>query len=160
VELRRNRTEKIFRRERIRRFQMEFRLENGWNGGGWLLDPRMPGLFMDFNATTTPIVPSVDVIEDKDAYHFYFEMPGLKNDSIDARVENGRLIVAAERKRPEWPEETEVHVAERRHGTIRRAFELPKDARHDKVDASYKDGVLELTVEKKAESKPAKIQIN
>ncbi len=139
---------------------MEFRLENGWNGGGWLLDPRMQGLFMNFNATTAPIVPPVDVIEDKDAYHFYFEMPGLKNDSIDARVENGRLIVAAERKRPEWPEETEVLVAERRHGTILRTFELPKDASHDKVDASYKDGVLDLRVEKKADSKPAKIQIN
>ena len=139
---------------------MEFRVENGWNGGGWLLDPRMQGLFMDFNPTTTAIVPPVDVIEDKDAYHFYFEMAGLKSDSIDARVENDRLIVSAERKRPEWPEETEVLVAERRHGTIWRAFELPKDASRDNVDASYKDGVLELTVEKKAESKPAKIQIN
>jgi len=139
---------------------MEFRLENGWNGGGWLLDSRMQGLFMNSDAATAPIVPPVDVIEDKDAYHFYFEMPGLKNDSIDARIENGRLIVAAERKRPEWPQETEVLVAERRHGTIRRAFELPQDASHDKVDATYKDGVLDLTVEKKAESKPAKIHIN
>jgi hypothetical protein len=58
------------------------------------------------------MVPSVDVIEDKDGYHFYFEMPGLTNESIDARIENGRLLVAAERKRPEWPQETEVHIAE------------------------------------------------
>ena len=100
------------------------------------------------------------MIEDKDRYHFYFEMPGLKKDSIDARVEDGRLIVAAERKRPEWRKETEVHLTERGYGTIRRAFELPNDASHNKIEASYRDGVLEVTVEKKPESKSAKIQIN
>jgi len=88
-------------------------------------------------------VPSVDVIEDKDGYHFYFEMPGLTNESIDARVENGRLLVAAERKRPEWPQETEVHIAERSYGAIHRAFELPNDASRDGIEASYKDGVLD-----------------
>jgi HSP20 family protein len=106
------------------------------------------------------MVPRVDVIEDKDGYHFYFEMGGLTNESIDARVENGRLLVAADRKRPEWPAETEVHVAERGYGTIRRAFELPDDASQDTIKATYKDGVLEVRVEKKAESKSAKIQVN
>jgi HSP20 family protein len=106
------------------------------------------------------MVPPVDVIENKDAYHFYFEMPGLNKESLDAQVEGGRLLVTAERKRPEWPQETEVHIAERGYGTIRRAFELPKDASHDKVGASYKDGVLEVIVEKRPESRPAKILIN
>jgi len=139
---------------------MEIRFENGWAGRGWLFDPRMQDLYRDFEATNRYTVPPVDVIEDKDAYHFYFEMPGLKTESIDARVEDDRLLVAAERKRPEWPQETAVHVAERGYGTIRRAFELPNDASHDKIEASYKDGVLEVTVEKKPESKSAKIQIN
>jgi HSP20 family molecular chaperone IbpA len=48
----------------------------------------------------------------------------------------------------------------RGYGTIRRAFQLPNDASHDKIEASYKDGVLEVTVEKKPEAKSAKIQIN
>jgi HSP20 family protein len=139
---------------------MELRFDNGWAGKGWLFDPRTVGLFRQSDTTARHMVPAVDVIEDKDAYHFYFEMPGLKNESIDARVEGGRLLVTAERKRPEWPQETEVHIAERGYGTIRRAFELPKDASQDKVGASYKDGVLEVTVEKRPESKPAKILIN
>ncbi len=139
---------------------MEVRFENGWTRRGWLFDPRVLSLFNHSDATTRDMVPPVDVIEDKDAYHFYFEMPGLKNESIDARVENGRLLVAAERKRPEWPQETEVHIAERGFGTIRRALELPDDASHEKIEAAYKDGVLELTVEKKAESKSAKILVN
>ena len=139
---------------------MEVRFENGWTGRGWVLDPRTLGWFTESAATVKHLVPSVDVIEDKDGYHFYFEMPGLTNESIDARVENGQLLVAAERKRPEWPQETEVHIAERSYGTIHRAFELPNDASRDGIEASYKDGVLEVTVSKKPESKSAKILIN
>jgi HSP20 family protein len=139
---------------------MEVRFENGWTGRGWLFDPRTLNLFRESDPVATHMVPAVDVIEDKDAYHFYFEMPGLTNASIDARLEDGRLLVAAERKRPEWPKETEVHVAERGYGTIRRAFELPNDTSQDKIEASYKDGVLEVTVQKKPESKSAKILIN
>jgi len=87
-------------------------------------------------------------------------MPRLTNESIDARVEDGQLMVTAERKPPEWPPESKVHVAEREHGTFRRAFELPNDASHDKIEGVYKDGVLEVTVQKKTESRSAKIQIN
>jgi HSP20 family protein len=139
---------------------MEVRFENGLTRRGWVLDPRVLGLFRESELNARHTVPPVDVIEDQDAYHFYFEMPGLKNESIDVRVENGGLLVAAERKRPEWPQETEVHIAERGYGTIRRALELPNDASHEKIRAAYKDGVLEVTVEKKAESKSAKIQVN
>jgi HSP20 family protein len=139
---------------------MELRLNNAWAHRGWLFDPRVQGLFWEFDATNKHMVPLVDVIEDKDAYHFYFEMPGLERESLDARVEGGRLLITAERKRPEWPQEIEVHIAERSYGAIRRAFELPKDASHDKVEAGYKNGVLEVTVEKKPESKSAKILIN
>jgi HSP20 family protein len=139
---------------------MEFRFENGWTGRGWLFDPRAPGLFRASDATPRQMVPSVDVIEDKVAYHFYFEMPGLTSKSIDARFENNQLIVEAERTRPEWPQETRVLVGELGYGKIRRAFELPNDASREQIEASYKDGVLEVRVDKKPESKSAKILIN
>jgi HSP20 family protein len=139
---------------------MEVRFENGWTGRGWLFDPRAPGLFRASDATPRHMVPSVDVIEDNDAYHFYFAMPGLTNESIDARVEDGHLLVEAERTRPEWPQETRVLVGELGYGKIHRAFELPKDASREKIKGAYKDGVLEVTIEKKPESKSAKILIN
>jgi HSP20 family protein len=139
---------------------MELRFDNAWAGRGWPFDPRTLGLFRQSDTTARQMVPPVDVIEDKDAYHFYFEMPGLKNESIDARVEDGHLVVEAEHTRPEWPRETRVRVAERGYGKIHRAFQLPNDVIRDQIKASYKDGVLEVTVEKKPESKPAKILIN
>jgi HSP20 family protein len=100
------------------------------------------------------------VTEDRGGYHFNFEMPGLKHESIDARVEDGRLVVSADRTRAECAEGTEFHLAERGYGTIRRLFELPKDASCEKIQATYRDGVLEVTVEKKPESKSSKIHIN
>jgi HSP20 family molecular chaperone IbpA len=101
---------------------MELRFENGWAGQGWSFDPRTVGRFRPSDTTARHMVPAVDVIDDKDAYHFYFEMPGLTSKSIDARFEDGHLVVEAERTRPEWPRETRVRVAERRYGKIQRAF--------------------------------------
>jgi HSP20 family protein len=139
---------------------MELRFENGWAGRGWVFDPRTVGWFRQSDTTARHMVPAVDVIEDQDACHFYFGMPGLTSESIDARLEDGQLMVEAERTRPEWPREARVRVAERGYGKIHRAFQLPNDVSHDRIEASYKDGVLEVTVEKKPESESAKILIN
>jgi HSP20 family protein len=140
---------------------MELRYETSFPNSGWLLD-RMNGFFKELEppARHQGIRPAVDVVENKDKYYFYFDMPGLKNDSVDLRVEDGTLVVTAERKRPEWPKDSAVHFSERHYGSMRRSFGLPKDASHDQIHASYKDGVLEVTVEKRPEARPVKIQIN
>src|SRR3984957_16228890 len=137
---------------------MELRYENGLANGGWLFD-RVNGMFREVDRASRHLVPAAEVVEDKDAYHFYFEMPGLKSESINVHIEDGRLMVEAERKRPEWSKETTVHFAERGYGAMRRVFELPKDASHDSVRAAYKDGVLEVNIDKRPESKPVKNQI-
>lgn len=139
---------------------MELVFENGWNGNRWMLD-RLANFRQAADAATNPNTPArADVVEDKDAYHFYIEMPGLKGDSIDVKVEDDSLVVAAERRRPEWPQETQVHLAERAYNPIKRAFTLPVNARRDGIRAAYIDGILELTVAKRAESKPIKVQVN
>ena len=139
---------------------MELVLTNGWNGNQWMFDNLNRFRREIDEAAGNDMAPPADVVEDKDAYHFYVEMPGLKDGSIDAHVEDDRLMVASERKRPEWPHETGVHIAERDHGTIRRAFRLPLNASRDGIRAAYTDGVLEVTVEKRPESQPVKIQVN
>ncbi len=103
--------------------------------------------------------PAADVVEDADGYHFYFEMAGIKSESVEVRVEDGNLVIEAERKRPEWSNDAKVHMAERAYGKMRRAFTMPEDASHDGIKAAYKDGVLEVTVPKRPESKPFKIKV-
>jgi HSP20 family protein len=139
---------------------MELVFENGRNSNSVMLD-RLNSFRRDTEeAAGGHSHPRADVIEDKDAYHFYFDMPGLKGESLDVQVEDDQLTVAGERRRPVWPQETQVHIAERAHGHIRRAFKLPVNASRDGIRASYTDGVLELTVDKRIESKPVKIQVN
>jgi HSP20 family molecular chaperone IbpA len=91
---------------------MELVFENGWNGNGWMID-RLASFRQAAEAATDPNTRArADVVEDKDAYHFYVEMPGIKVGSIDVQVEDDRLIVEAERKRHEWPQQTQVHLAD------------------------------------------------
>ena len=132
---------------------MELWLENG-NG---LWRDAVRGFFKE--AEEKPEMPPTDVVEDRDGYHFYFEMPGLKSDSIDVRVEDETLVVEAERKQPEWPKDAEIHRAERRYGKVRRGFRLPEDASRDAISAAHRDGVLEVTVAKRPEAKPVKVKV-
>lgn len=139
---------------------MELRVIDGLAPNGWIFD-RLPALWNEFaRPAESGNAPATDVVEDADGYHFYFEMPGVQAGSVDLRVEDGRLIVEAERKAPEWPKEASVHLAERTYGAIRRAFALPEDAAHDGVSANYRDGVLHVTVVKRPEAKPVKIKVN
>ena len=139
---------------------MELVLANGWNGNQWMADNLNRFRRAIDETAGDHMAPPADVVEDKDAYHFYVEMPGLKDGAIDVHVEDDRLMIGSERKRPEWPQETAMHIAERDYGTIRRAFRLPPKASRDGIRAAYVDGVLELTVEKRLESKPVKVQVN
>src|SRR5207237_758464 len=130
----------------------------------WLYDRmnRINRLFNDAGWTPPEahVAPRADVVEDGEGYHFYFDMPGIKADSVNVQIEDGSLVVETERKRPEWSKETEIHLAERNYGTIRRAFTMPENASADGIKATYRDGVLEVTVAKKPEAKPTKIKVN
>jgi HSP20 family protein len=144
---------------------MEVVLGNGY-ANGWLYD-RMNRLNRIFNEagrtaaeSQSHVLPRADVIEHGEGYHFYFEMPGIKADSVNVQVEDGRLMVEAERKQPEWPKDAEVHLSERSYGTMRRTFTMPEDASAEGIKATYRDGVLEVTVAKKPEAKPTKIKVN
>ncbi|HVA68512.1 MAG TPA: Hsp20/alpha crystallin family protein [Candidatus Binataceae bacterium] len=138
---------------------MEIVMGNGY-ANGWLLN-RINRLRSEMDwQPESATSPATDVVEHEDGYHFYFEMPGIKPDSVDVRVEEGRLVVEAERKRPEWPKEAEIHLAERTYGRTMRAFALPDDANSENITAAYRDGVLEVTVPKKPGAKPTRIKIN
>ena len=144
---------------------MEVVLGNGY-ANGWLYDRvnRFNRLFNEAGRTAAEsqshVRPRTDVIEHSEGYHFYFEMPGIKADSVDVQVEDGRLTVEAERKQPEWPKDAQVHLSERSYGTMRRSFTMPDDASPEAIKATYRDGVVEVTVAKKPEAKPTKIKVN
>jgi len=126
--------------------------------GRWLFD-RVNGLINGLAGEFDPISPAVDVVEDKDGYRFSVELPGLKTDSLDVKVEDGTLVVNAERLEPEWIKGGRVHRAERHYGRIHRAFHLPNDVSHEAIKAVYGDGVLEVTIAKRPEAKAVKVEV-
>ncbi len=143
---------------------MEVRLLNSeYMPDGWV-SRQLTSFWNDFNrihngAVERESVPTADVVEDREGYHFCFEMPGLKADTLEVKVEDGSLTIEAERVRPTWPEGSHVHLAERAYGKIGRVFRMPEDANPEGIDATYRDGILVVNVPKKPESKPRKITV-
>ena len=130
-------------------------VNRGWpsEGGGGLLNG-LNGL------TSEERIPSpVDIVEERASYRFSVDLPGLKSDSLEVSVEDGTLVISAERPVPAWGEGARVHRAERHYGRVRRAFRLPSDVGHDAIKAVYKDGVLELTVAKRPQATAVKVEI-
>ena len=88
--------------------------------------------------------------------------PGLDPGTLDISVDRGLLVIAGERKTelPEDRERTSVYARERFTGKFRRVISLPEDADPYKVDASYREGILRVSIAKRESSKPRRISVN
>lgn len=104
-------------------------------------------------------VPPVDVVEEPDRLLFRAEIPGVSREDIDIKVENGTLILRGEKKMVPEAEGETAHRIERYYGSFTRSFALPATIDTEKIQARYKDGVLELVLPKADVAKPRKIQI-
>ena len=118
------------------------------------------GTRMDNDLTFADWAPTVDIEEDADKYLIRADLPGVDRENIDVKLENGVLSIRGEkRSQSETGEGTRHHRRERFHGTFARSFTLPEAVRADAIDASYKDGVLSLSIPKAEEAKPKAIDI-
>jgi HSP20 family protein len=126
--------------------------------GGWLFE-RVNGVFNVPVGDVEPGSPPVDVVEDESSYRFSMEIPGLKCDSLEVKVEDKTLVITAERIEPVLAKEARVLRAERHYCRIHRAFRLPTDVGHDAIKAAYKDGVLEVTIAKLPLAKAVKVEV-
>jgi HSP20 family protein len=103
--------------------------------------------------------PAVDIFEKDEDLVIRAEIPGVSTDDIDINVENNTLTIRGERKREEEFKQEQAYRAERTYGSFLRTFSLPRSVDSSRISASYRDGVLELTLPKAEEAKPKKIQI-
>jgi len=106
-------------------------------------------------------VPAVDIRTGADhSLIIEADLPGVSKEAVSVNIENRTLTIKGERKREEVTEEGgRVQRTERVFGTFVRAFSLPETADTTKVSASYKDGVLSLTIPRAEESKPRAIEV-
>jgi len=119
----------------------------------------MNGIFESAGRPEQAWVPTVDVWETDDSVVYAFDLPGVAQDAISVEVEDGALTVSARRERKEEVKHDQYHRVERRHGSFSRTVGLPQGVSDDAIKASYRDGVLEITVPKPEQVKPKRIEI-
>ncbi|HEX6083393.1 MAG TPA: Hsp20/alpha crystallin family protein [Thermoanaerobaculia bacterium] len=103
--------------------------------------------------------PAVDVLEEQERIVVKVEAPGVEEKDLRVTFEDGLLTIAGER-RFEQKDDRNYHRIERAYGTFNRTFTLPRSVDGAKITASYRNGVLEVEIPKKEESRPKQIQIN
>lgn len=103
----------------------------------------------------------VDIREDADHIYVDAELPGFKKDEVEVTLENQTLTIAAERKSETKPKGGEqMLLCERQYSRFLRSFTLPPTVDESKVDAKLANGVLQITLDKREETKPRKITVN
>jgi len=103
--------------------------------------------------------PAVDVIEETDRIAVKVEAPGVDEKDLRVTFEDGVLTVTGERQF-ERKDDRNYHRIERAYGTFTRSFTLPRSVDASQIVANYRNGVLEIEVPKKEESRPKQITIN
>lgn len=104
----------------------------------------------------------LDLMEQNGSYAVKAEIPGVKKDDIDVRIDGNMVTISAEVK-TEKDEKTDggrILRQERQEGYASRTFSLACPVDEAKVQASYKDGILELTLPKKADTSSKRIAIH
>lgn len=104
--------------------------------------------------------PSADISEDENEYHIHMDIPGMEKNDIKINVQDGRITITGERKTEEKEEKKDFVRKERYHGSFYRSFTLPGKLKEDAIQASFKNGVLQLVVPKAEEVKPKMVKVN
>ncbi len=103
--------------------------------------------------------PAFEVKETNDSFVLRADVPGVAEKDLDIAVHNGVLTVSGSRSAEERKEGESYALYERQYGSFSRSFALPDMADGERIEAKLDNGVLTLTVAKKAEAKPRKIEI-
>ena len=103
--------------------------------------------------------PAVDIKEEKERYVIHADIPGVEAKDIEITMENGVLTLKGKRTDDKEEEREGYKRVERVRGTFYRRFSLPDTADTDKIEATSKDGVLEIVVPKQAKLQPRRITV-
>src|SRR3989338_3293964 len=103
--------------------------------------------------------PEVDLVEEKDTFIVKTDLPGIKKEELDVKVEGRLPTLKGERKEEKETKEKNYYASERFYGAFIRMIELQTEVKADQIKATYKDGVLEMTLPKTEGAKAKQITV-
>jgi HSP20 family protein len=103
--------------------------------------------------------PAVDIVEKDGSYEVTAELPGMDEKNIEVNVANGCLTIKGEKQEEKEEKKKDYYLQERHYGSFERRFQVPEGVDSGKIDASFKKGVLTVTLPKTAEAKKAEQKI-
>ena len=116
--------------------------------------------FADFGSQFFNVwAPALDVYEDKDNLVVALEVPGMKKEDFEIGLHDGVLSITGERRFEDRRSKASGYRSERFEGRFQRSVTLPKAVQADKVRATYKDGILTITLPVAAEARPKQIVV-
>lgn len=120
----------------------------------------MDDFFNDAVATRrTSFAPSIDISETDTQYIIDVELPGISKKDIDLNFENNTLTISGERKFEKEEDGKQYHRVESHYGSFSRSFSLPDNVEPDSINATYNNGILNITVDKSEQKMKRQIEI-
>jgi len=117
------------------------------------------GVVDDGTLATSLWSPAVDVAEHENEYRVKVELPGVSKDDVKITMQDNILTIRGEKKQEKESKESSYHRIERSYGAFQRSFTLPTTVKSDRIEATYKDGILTITLPKAEEAKPKQIEV-
>ena len=112
------------------------------------------------NVVTSQWTPRVDIKEEDSRFAIFADIPGVDPKDIEITMEKGILSIKGERKAGATEQNGKLTRAERSHGSFYRRFALPDSANAEGIEATGRNGVLEISIPKRAETAPRRINVN
>jgi HSP20 family protein len=124
-----------------------------------MFDSFFHGGMMDEDIASSLWTPAVDIAETANEYVVKVELPGVNKNDVKITTQDNILTIRGEKKEEKETKESNFHRVERSYGSFQRSFPLPGSIKNDKIEASYKDGILEILLPKAEESKTRTIEV-
>jgi HSP20 family protein len=113
---------------------------------------------VSIRAATRGTFPMINVGTDANAVHVYAFLPGIDSAKLDVSLQDNVLTLSGERAGPDGARN--LYLQERFSGPFKRTITMPDDIDPEQVDAKYRNGVLHITIARREESKPRRIEVN
>ena len=104
-------------------------------------------------------VPAVELSENDESYTISVELPGVAKEDVEVELREGMLVVHGEKRSEREEKRERGRYLERSYGSFSRSFVVPPDADADRMEASFKDGVLKIRIPRSEQSRPRQIEI-